>query len=1092
VKRGGTVIFCGSNGSLMNSTFNTGLFSGSSGSIVFNNTYILNVIDTNNVITKGIGSTFPSLNATFTANLTNTDLVRLVDYNGSNDVVAYRNIGKGRAIFIAFDYFDYDSVTSKIMANAVSSSASQFRPAWISLSSYNDTVAYKDSTIVTLKLNTRGVLSGAYHYNITIHTNDPLHTTILVPVDMQVHCRPIADFLVYSNYVNRNDTIRFYDKTKNLPTAWQWNFYGATPDSSTVMDPLIRYPVYGLYNVQLIVSNAWGSDTIEKKSYIHVTNTVTMCSTNKTEFDSGHVFDPGGPLSNYGPYQTCELLIAPPCALSVTLNFDELDVENNWDYLYIYDGADATGTLLKSLTGNTIPQPITAKSGKMFLKFVSDQLVEGSGYSARWTSVVPPGVPPVSSFSADNYTPPVKSLVYFADSTKPIPDTWLWDFGDGKTSDIQNPQHIYYKPGIYNVRLITANCYGKDSSYATITVQDYPDLSFKPASLLGSSLCTDIDTVMFTLFNSGSGQMTFEADTGQKRLLALLTYTYGINTDLAYSNTLNALYKHYPNISLNEISTFDTNKLRKALAYKDVFIVPEEQKGAPDVFTDFSYPLYEFVKNGGTVVFCGSYDAQSDCMFNTGLFNGVYKDYVYLSTDSITIADTSNKITRGFGKKIPGEVITYYYSITNHDAVKLMTYMGNDVLTYRKIGKGTAIYIGFNFYSYSDTISQIFSNLIYWATSKPMVPWIKVIPSKATITDSLQLQILFDRTQTIPGIHSTQLAFYTNDTIKGKNYISVQFTSGKKYLPVELPAYADFCFGDSILLHAGKNFKTYRWNDTLSTADSIIIKSAGIYTVIATDSNNCETSDSTDVRTQPLPIINIQPIDSSICNNAAPVKLNATPNGGKFRGDGILNDIFYPVITKPGSVRFYYTYTDSNSCSNTDSSSTIVLKTPVVNLGKDTTISLGDSLQLDAGSGFVLYKWNGGNGNRYFKMPPIDPGTYTFFVDVTDSNGCDASDTIHVTIKDTGVSINDPEGKYSVTVYPNPAQGFLFVDLKYKNPSFTFMSIYSADGKEMINKPLKITSAHLERIDISSLAKGMYILKVIHGNNVDRFRVVVY
>ena len=170
----------------------------------------------------------------------------------------------------------------------------------------------------------------------------------------------------------------------------------------------------------------------------------------------------------------------------------------------------------------------------------------------------------------------------------------------------------------------------------------------------------------------------------------------------------------------------------------------------------------------------------------------------------------------------------------------------------------------------------------------------------------------------------------------------------------------------------------------------------------------------------------------------------------------------------------------------------MVVKTPVVNLGKDTTISLGDSLLLDAGAGFSSYHWIGGGTTRYFHMPAFVPGKYFFYVDVTDSNGCEASDTIQVIIKDTGVSINDPSGKYSIKVYPNPAQGLLFVDLKFTDPSTTSMSIYSTDGKEMIKDPIKIITTHLERIDISSLAKGMYILKVIHGNRVDRFRVVVY
>ncbi len=36
------------------------------------------------------------------------------------------------------------------------------------------------------------------------------------------------------------------------------------------------------------------------------------------------------------------------------------------------------------------------------------------------------------------------------------PDTWLWDFGDGNTSTLQNPSHTYAAAGTYNVQLIVS------------------------------------------------------------------------------------------------------------------------------------------------------------------------------------------------------------------------------------------------------------------------------------------------------------------------------------------------------------------------------------------------------------------------------------------------------------------------------------------------------------------------------------------------------------------------------------------------------------------------------------------------------------
>jgi hypothetical protein len=38
--------------------------------------------------------------------------------------------------------------------------------------------------------------------------------------------------------------------------------------------------------------------------------------------------------------------------------------------------------------------------------------------------------------------------------------TYVWDFGDGNTSNQTNPVHVYTEPGIYDVRLIIENIVG--------------------------------------------------------------------------------------------------------------------------------------------------------------------------------------------------------------------------------------------------------------------------------------------------------------------------------------------------------------------------------------------------------------------------------------------------------------------------------------------------------------------------------------------------------------------------------------------------------------------------------------------------------
>ena len=62
------------------------------------------------------------------------------------------------------------------------------------------------------------------------------------------------------------------------------------------------------------------------------------------------------------------------------------------------------------------------------------------------------------------------SLTYFSDSSTNATG-WTWSFGDGDSSQLQNPTHEYVTTGLYDVCLITTNECGSDticSSYNVI------------------------------------------------------------------------------------------------------------------------------------------------------------------------------------------------------------------------------------------------------------------------------------------------------------------------------------------------------------------------------------------------------------------------------------------------------------------------------------------------------------------------------------------------------------------------------------------------------------------------------------------------
>lgn len=68
---------------------------------------------------------------------------------------------------------------------------------------------------------------------------------------------------------------------------------------------------------------------------------------------------------------------------------------------------------------------------------------------------------PVSTFYTNDTIVEVGDTAHFFSSTTScLPSTWLWSFGDGFTSTLQNPAHVYSYPGTYTVVLTSTNACG--------------------------------------------------------------------------------------------------------------------------------------------------------------------------------------------------------------------------------------------------------------------------------------------------------------------------------------------------------------------------------------------------------------------------------------------------------------------------------------------------------------------------------------------------------------------------------------------------------------------------------------------------------
>ena len=94
---------------------------------------------------------------------------------------------------------------------------------------------------------------------------------------------------------------------------------------------------------------------------------------------------------------SCDKLIQPSGGGAITLTFTSFSTEEWYDFVRVYNGTTTSAPLLGSFSGNSLPPVLTANSGSMLIRFTSDGSVVAAGWSANYTSGVPPATMTVTS-----------------------------------------------------------------------------------------------------------------------------------------------------------------------------------------------------------------------------------------------------------------------------------------------------------------------------------------------------------------------------------------------------------------------------------------------------------------------------------------------------------------------------------------------------------------------------------------------------------------------------------------------------------------------------------------------------------------------
>ncbi len=102
---------------------------------------------------------------------------------------------------------------------------------------------------------------------------------------------------------------------------------------------------------------------------------------------TGTIHDFGGPYKNYYNDEDYTWTIDPPGTTALTFAFSQFDVEANYDYLYIYDGADINAPQIAGspFTGTASPGTFTSSTGAVTFRWTSDGATVAPGFIADWT-----------------------------------------------------------------------------------------------------------------------------------------------------------------------------------------------------------------------------------------------------------------------------------------------------------------------------------------------------------------------------------------------------------------------------------------------------------------------------------------------------------------------------------------------------------------------------------------------------------------------------------------------------------------------------------------------------------------------------------
>ena len=159
---------------------------------------------------------------------------------------------------------------------------------------------------------------------------------------------------------------------------------------------------------------------------------------------------------------------------------------------------------------------------------------------------------------------------------------------------------------------------------------------------------------------------------------------------------------------------------------------------------------------------------------------------------------------------------------------------------------------------------------------------------------------------------------------------------------------------------------------------------------------------------------------------------------------------------------------------------------PILSLGSDTTLCTTQSILLDGGNNFSNYVWQDNSNTQTFLASSIISDTLFYSVQVTDTNGCSANDTVEV-VFDICAGVNSFDIKHFVSVFPNPfTNKIIFYPLNASTETIS-INLFNSIGENVLERE---TTLKEQEINLSALQSGIYFLMIRSENNFSELKIV--